>query len=244
MERPRKPRSERLGRLQGMLPPAWLSAALGAAAGAAGAWAAGSAALRVLEAPARPNSWSSYDCEKPVAMMVTLMMPSYASSTTAPKMMLHEGSARLVTTSDTRLTSCRVRSLPPVMLYTMPVARSMERWMSGAAVALSAACSARSLPDATPTPSMAVPLFDMMAFTSAKSTLIRPGTVMMSEIPCTPWRSTSSARPNASCRAVPSDATSSRRSLGMTMTESTLWRSASMPSPAWLERRRPSKEKG
>jgi hypothetical protein len=29
------------------------------------------------------------------------------------------------------------------------------------------------------------PEFDMMALTSAKSTLIRPGTVMMSEMPCT-----------------------------------------------------------
>jgi hypothetical protein len=33
----------------------------------------------------------------------------------------------------------------------------------------------------------------MMVRTSAKSTLMRPGTVMMSEMPWTPWRSTSSA---------------------------------------------------
>eukprot|EP00983_Pelagomonas_calceolata_P042122 1138355-Pelagomonas_calceolata.AAC.3 len=33
-----------------------------------------------------------------------------------------------------------------------PVALSMERWIRGAAVALCAACSARSGPDATPTP--------------------------------------------------------------------------------------------
>jgi hypothetical protein len=56
----------------------------------------------------------------PVAMMVTWISPSYASSMTAPKMMLQAGSARLVTTSETRLTSESVRSLPPVMLYTMP----------------------------------------------------------------------------------------------------------------------------
>eukprot|EP00955_Chlamydomonas_euryale_P112087 366111-Chlamydomonas_euryale.AAC.16 len=111
------------------------------------------------------------------------------------------------------------------MLYTMPVALSIERWMSGAAVAASAADSARSSPVATPTPSIAVPAwpcnaggrggggvqgaasatshsllriphrtlpatlhapaFDMIALTSAKSTLISPGTVMMSEMP---WR--------------------------------------------------------
>jgi hypothetical protein len=54
---------------------------------------------------------------------------------TAPKMTLAEGSAREVTTSLTRFTSCSVRSLPPVMLYTMPVARSIDRSMRGAEVA-------------------------------------------------------------------------------------------------------------
>ena len=49
-----------------------------------------------------------------------------------------------------------------------------------------AASSARLLPLDTPTPSMAVPELHMMAFTSAKSTLTRPGMVMMSEMPCTP----------------------------------------------------------
>ena len=49
-----------------------------------------------------------------------------------------------------------------------------------------AASSARFLPVDTPTPSMAVPELHMMAFTSAKSTLTRPGMVMMSEMPCTP----------------------------------------------------------
>ena len=55
-----------------------------------------------------------------------------------------------------------------------------------AAARTSAASSARFLPVATPTPSMAVPELHMMAFTSAKSTLTRPGMVMMSEMPCTP----------------------------------------------------------
>ena len=49
-----------------------------------------------------------------------------------------------------------------------------------------AASSARLLPLDTPTPSMAVPELHMMAFTSAKSTLTKPGMVMMSEMPCTP----------------------------------------------------------
>jgi len=51
-----------------------------------------------------------------------------------------------------------------------------------------AASSARFLPVLTPTPSMAVPLLHMMAFTSAKSTLTRPGMVMMSLMPWTPCR--------------------------------------------------------
>ena len=49
-----------------------------------------------------------------------------------------------------------------------------------------AASSALLLPLETPTPSMAVPELHMMALTSAKSTLTRPGMVMMSEMPCTP----------------------------------------------------------
>mmetsp|Transcript_19843 Transcript_19843/g.32232 ORF Transcript_19843/g.32232 Transcript_19843/m.32232 type:complete len:423 (-) Transcript_19843:367-1635(-) len=182
--------------------------------------------------------------ENPVAMMVTWISPLYLSSTTAPKMMLAVGSARLVTTSDTMLISCSVRSDPPVMLYTMPVARSMECSMSGAEVAASAASVARFLPCATPTPSIAVPELFITARTSAKSTLTSPATVMMSEIPCTPCRSTSSARRNASCSGVPSSTTSSRRSLGMTMSVSTLLRSASIASIACVARRRPSKVKG
>jgi hypothetical protein len=51
----------------------------------------------------------------------------------------------------------------------------MDRSMSGAEVAASAASSARFFPLDTPTPSIAVPLLLMMAFTSAKSTFTRPG---------------------------------------------------------------------
>jgi len=43
----------------------------------------------------------------------------------------------------------------------------------------------------------------MMAFTSAKSRLMMPGTVMMSEMPCTAWRRMSSAMRNASKKLVP-----------------------------------------
>lgn len=73
------------------------------------------------------------------------------------------------------LTSCKVISLPPVMLYTTPVADSIEEPMRGARVACSAASCARFLLDDTPTPSMAVPEFFITAFTSAKSTFTNPG---------------------------------------------------------------------
>ena len=49
-----------------------------------------------------------------------------------------------------------------------------------------AASSARLRPEDTPTPSIAVPLLHMIAFTSAKSTFTRPGMVMMSLMPWTP----------------------------------------------------------
>jgi len=39
----------------------------------------------------------------------------------------------------------------------------------------------------------ACPMPAIVVFTSAKSRLMMPGMVMMSEMPCTPWRSTSSA---------------------------------------------------
>src|SRR6266446_6335714 len=52
----------------------------------------------------------------------------------------------------------------------------------------------------------------MIAFTSAKSRLMIPGTVMMSEIPCTAWRRISSAMRNASKKLVPRSTVSIRRS--------------------------------
>jgi hypothetical protein len=70
---------------------------------------------------------------------------------------------------------------------------------NGLLIALRAASTARPSPVARPTPIKAEPAVCMIAFTSAKSTLIKPGTVMMSEIACTPCISTLSASTNASC---------------------------------------------
>ena len=66
----------------------------------------------------------------------------------------------------------------------------------------------------------------MIVRTSAKSRLIRPGFVIRSQIPWTPWRSTSSAIRNASSIDVDLSSTSSSRSFGITISVSQLWRSS------------------
>ena len=83
-----------------------------------------------------------------------------------------------------------------------------------------------------PMPSSALPASDMIVRTSAKSRLIRPGSVTRSEMPCTPWRRTSSATRKASTIEVCLSSTVSRRSLGITISVSTSSRSASMPFSA------------
>ena len=66
------------------------------------------------------------------------------------------------------------------------------------ATACSAAILALSGPFDVPVPIIAVPFSDMTVFTSAKSTLINPGLIMMSEIPRTAPPKTSFACLNAS----------------------------------------------
>jgi len=79
----------------------------------------------------------------------------------------------------------------------------------------------------------------MIVRTSAKSRLIRPGIVMMSLMPWTPWRSTSSTTLNASSTVVFFWTTSRRRSLGIVMRVSTLPLSSSAASaPADVGRSR------
>ena len=68
----------------------------------------------------------------------------------------------------------------------------------------------------------AEPASFMIARTSAKSRLIRPGTVMMSLMPWTPWRRTSSTTRKASRIEVFFWTTSRRRSFGIVMSVSTL----------------------
>ena len=107
-----------------------------------------------------------------------------------------------------------------------------------------AASSARVSPAARPIPIRADPASCMIVFTSAKSRLMRPGTVMMSLIPWTPWRSTSSTTRKASRIEVFFWTTSRRRSLGIVMSVSTLALSCSAAFSAMSLRRLPSKLNG
>ena len=131
------------------------------------------------------------------------------------------------------------------MLTMMPLAPSIEESSSsGFEIARWAASVARFSPWPTPVPITAWPIPFITARTSAKSRLIWPGTVMMSEMPCTAWRSTSSATRKASVTGVLRATEVSRRSLGIAITESTHSRSWPSPSSACAMRRLPSSANG
>ncbi len=100
---------------------------------------------------------------------------------------------------------------------------------NGLEMAASAASRARSSPDAVPDPIMAMPVSDMTVRTSAKSTLIRPGRVMSSAMPCTAPCSTVFAALKASSNVVVLPSTDSSFWFGMVISESTYLDSSSMP---------------
>ena len=70
---------------------------------------------------------------------------------------------------------------------------------------------ARFSPTPVPMPMSELPALVMIDRTSAKSTLMSPGIVMRSDIPCTPWESTESATRNASRSVIFLSMTSSNR---------------------------------
>ena len=117
----------------------------------------------------------------------------------APKMMFASGWAASATALAASLTSHSERSRPPVIDSRIERAPSSDVSSSGDSMACSAASMRPALAgahaDARAAP---VPASDMIVRTSAKSRLIRPGSVIRSEMPCTPWRSTSSATRKAS----------------------------------------------
>jgi hypothetical protein len=95
---------------------------------------------------------------KPVAITVIRTSSLRFGSITEPKMMLASSCAACWISDDASLTSCSVRSGPPVMLIRMPVAPSIETSSrSGELIAISAASPARFLPEPTPVPMSARP---------------------------------------------------------------------------------------
>ena len=91
------------------------------------------------------------------------------------------------TNLDTSLNSLIVNvSLDAEMFISTADAPSTVVSRSGLIIASSAACSALFSPCAFPIPICAMPLFDIVVLTSAKSTFIIPGTFIMSVIPLTP----------------------------------------------------------
>ena len=83
---------------------------------------------------------------------------------------------------------------------------------------------------AVPMPISAEPASCMIVRTSAKSRLIRPGIVIRSVMPWTPWRRTLSASRNASRMLVRRSTIESSFSFGITISVSTFSRRRSMPS--------------
>src|ERR1051326_7190210 len=163
---------------------------------------------------------------------------------TAPKKILASGSTAAWMVSAASVTSASVRSGPPETLSSTPRAPSIETSSNGLEMAARAASIARPSPRPSPTAISAVPAFCITDFTSAKSRLIRPVIVTRSLMPCTPCRSTSSAIRNASIRLICRSANCSSRSLGMTISASTLSRRLARPSSAALRRWKPSNVNG
>mmetsp|Transcript_18546 Transcript_18546/g.42408 ORF Transcript_18546/g.42408 Transcript_18546/m.42408 type:complete len:214 (+) Transcript_18546:611-1252(+) len=116
----------------------------------------------------------------------------------------------------------------------MPRAFPMGKSRRGEEMAATAAALARDFPSPVPTPMRAVPAFDMIDLTSAKSTLIIPGLMIISEIPTTPCLKISSATKNASVTGVSSGTIFNNRSLLTTIRVSTTSLNSSIARSACL----------
>mmetsp|Transcript_16763 Transcript_16763/g.25143 ORF Transcript_16763/g.25143 Transcript_16763/m.25143 type:complete len:208 (+) Transcript_16763:295-918(+) len=130
------------------------------------------------------------------------------------------------------------------MLNTTPVAWSTGASSKGLEIAAMAASSAEVFPIPVPIPMRAVPASCITLLTSAKSTLIKPGLTMISDIPTTPCLKISSATRKEASRGVFSGMISRSLLLETTMTVSTFCLRRSIASTACLILLFPSKAKG
>src|SRR3989454_3741773 len=196
------------------------------------------AAREAVSAPAACRS-------NPVAITVTRISPCIAGSFTVPKMISASSPAASFTTSEIWVTSPSVRSSPPVMLRSTPVAPVIEMLSSsGDEIACCTASIARFSPRPMPVPMIAAPPFCITVRTSAKSTFTMPVTVMREEMPWVACSSTSSAFLSASWNGIPLPTTASSRSFGTTTMVSTCLRISAIPMSAWRIRLRPSNRNG
>ena len=159
---------------------------------------------------------------KPVAITAMRMVPVIESSMVAPKITFASSNAELVIIFAASFTSFIVISGPPVMVNKIPLAPSMESSKSGLDTAALAASAALFSPEPIPIPIKAEPASRIIVFTSAKSTFIKPGIVINSAMPWTPWRKTSSTILKDSNNVVFLSIICKIRSLGMVIIASTL----------------------
>ena len=158
--------------------------------------------------------------------------------------MFASGSTLLCTNSAAVLTSCNPRFSPPVTLMITPRAPSIVVSSNGLWIACFAASSALFSPDALPIPICAIPVFNIIVFTSAKSRFTSPGTLIKSDIPCTPCLNTSSAILKASIIVVFLSIICNNLSFGITTNVSTFPFKLSIPRSAWFILFLPSKVNG
>src|SRR5712691_3064497 len=143
------------------------------------------------------------------------------------------------------VTSPSVRSSPPVILMSTPVAPAIEMLSSsGLEIACCAASIARFSPRPVPVPISAAPPLCITVRTSAKSTLTSPVTQISDEMPCVACSRTSSAFFRASWNGIPFPTTARRRSFGTTIIVSTCLHISAIPISACRIRFRPSNRNG
>src|SRR5579862_9376918 len=164
---------------------------------------------------------------------------------TVPTTTVASSDANCLTIWPTSWNSPMDRSMPAVTFTRMPWAPArLISSKRGDETAASAASRARPSPEAAPEPIMAIPVSAITVRTSAKSTLIRPGRVISSAMPCTAPCNTWLADLNASSSVVWGPSTVSNFWFGMVMSESQYLPSSAMPWSATNERLLPSISNG
>ena len=181
-------------------------------------------------------------CSKPVAITVIVQLSCISLFSVAPKITFTSSPVSSSMYVDASLASYKLTS--PVTFRIISVAPLMVVSSSGDSTAILIASAALFSPLPCPIPICAIPLSFMTVCTSAKSRLIREGTLIRSVIPCTACCNTSSAFFKPSSMPVLLSTISRSFSFGMTISVSTCSFSFSIPLSALVIRFLASKRKG